>query len=222
MNDRIHAWLDGELPFEALTPQEQAEARAVERAVQAVSEQLTHTAAPDLRAPVMSRLASAPAQPAAVRPAQVRRRTVRAWLHDAIPAGGFGLRPAAALATFSLLIGFALGSLLTGDARSGLNGAMAGIDATAAAPQVFVRFELEAADVSDVRLAGSFTGWEADIEMTPVGDGLWRATVPLEPGVHDYVFILDGDRHVIDPYAPRVADGFGGYSSRLALLDPGS
>jgi hypothetical protein len=45
--------------------------------------------------------------------------------------------------------------------------------------------------------------------------------VPLAPGVYDYSFVVDGKRMVVDPYAPRVADSFGGSNSRLFLLAPG-
>jgi hypothetical protein len=38
--------------------------------------------------------------------------------------------------------------------------------------------------------------------------------------VHDYTFVIDGERMVVDPYAPRVADSFGGSNSRLFLPAP--
>jgi 1,4-alpha-glucan branching enzyme len=51
-------------------------------------------------------------------------------------------------------------------------------------------------------------------------DGVWTILVPLPPGVHDYSFIVDGERWVPDPYAPQVDDGFGGVNSRLTVLTP--
>jgi hypothetical protein len=44
--------------------------------------------------------------------------------------------------------------------------------------------------------------------------------VALEPGVYNYVFVVDGEAMRLDPLAPRVTDGFGGSSSRLAVLAP--
>jgi hypothetical protein len=38
--------------------------------------------------------------------------------------------------------------------------------------------------------------------------------------VHDYAFIVDGERWIADPMAPAVADGFGGLNSRIAVLPP--
>ena len=38
----------------------------------------------------------------------------------------------------------------------------------------------------------------------------WSARIPLEPGRHEYAFVVDGQRWVIDPLAPQVPDaGFG-------------
>lgn len=42
--------------------------------------------------------------------------------------------------------------------------------------------------------------------------------MPLRPGVHDYAFRVDGEHWIIDPAAPRVADGFGGYNSQLSII----
>lgn len=226
MDDRITAWLDDELSFDALDPREQEQARALRSTLDMAAARLAAVPAPDLTSRVMTSLPPVRARGASSRAARAKTASSRdaawgsprawldRWLAGLSTRGAAALRPAAALATFTLLIGFALGTLV---ATRGTGSA----GADAAAPQLFVRFQLEAAGATDVRLAGSFTDWEPRFELTPVDDGQWTVTVPLEPGVHDYVFVLDGDRYVIDPHAARVSDGFGGYSSRLALLDPG-
>jgi hypothetical protein len=213
MDDRIHGWLDGDLPFEALTAQEQAAARSLEATVRAAAGRYAEARAPDLTLPVLAAL-RAEASPASAANGETRARLasyfgrLRARLADALaPSPVLGLRGALALAALALVLGFGLGRILPA----------AGDDA---APVLFVRFELEEAGAMQVRLAGSFSAWEASHELTPVGPGRWAVTVPLEPGVYDYVFVVDGNRHVVDPFAPRVADGFGGFSSRLAILSP--
>lgn len=226
MDDRIHAWLDGELPFEALNDRERDEARALEAWIDAAAARMAAEPVPDLTGRVMAALPAPESfearEPAGPRPGP----RLRAWLHSFVPTGGFAPRPAFALAALALMVGFGLGTLVPGatapppavaDAHHAADTAG---DADSAVPRVFVRFELEATGASDVRLAGSFSGWEARYELTPIGPGRWMVTVPLEPGVHDYVFVVDGERHVVDPYAPRVSDGFGGFSSRLAILAP--
>src|SRR5262245_41362647 len=45
----------------------------------------------------------------------------------------------------------------------------------------------------NVLLVGDFTGWEdSPIELKKLKDGVWKATVPLDPGVHEYRFKVDG------------------------------
>jgi hypothetical protein len=228
MDDRIHAWLDGEIPFDALTAAERTEARALEARILAAAASMARTATPDLTARVMAALPDAvpgrqPSvagrQPSLPAPAAVSAGSrLGSWLQSLVPAGGLAPRPAFALAVLALMVGFGLGTLVPSATPDAPIGPTA--DAEAVVPHVFVRFELQAFGATDVRLAGSFSGWEASHELTPVGPGLWAVTLPLEPGVHDYVFVVDGEHHVVDPYAARVADGFGGYSSRLALLTP--
>ena len=83
---------------------------------------------------------------------------------------------------------------------------------------VFVQFRLHAADASSVRLAGTFTGWQPDSHLHQVSPGVWTTTVLIPPGVHDYAYVVNGERWVADPFTPVIADGFGGQANRLALL----
>ncbi len=51
--------------------------------------------------------------------------------------------------------------------------------------------------------------------------GEWAAEVPLTPGRHEYAFVVDGRRWVIDPLAPQVPDaGFG--PSNAVVVEGGS
>lgn len=44
-----------------------------------------------------------------------------------------------------------------------------------------------------VQLVGDFTAWEQQpIELQRQKDGVWRATVALDPGPHEYRFVVDG------------------------------
>ena len=89
-----------------------------------------------------------------------------------------------------------------------------------ATERVFVQFRLDVGEATAVKLAGSFTGWEAEYALHETAPGVWSILVPLEPGVHDYAFIIDGERWMSDPTAPTVDDGFGGVNSRLSVLLP--
>jgi 1,4-alpha-glucan branching enzyme len=83
-----------------------------------------------------------------------------------------------------------------------------------------VQFRLEASGARHVSLAGTFTNWKPVYELHETAPGLWAITLPLPAGVHDYSFVVDGMRWIPDPYAPQIQDGFGGTSSRLALMTP--
>lgn len=90
----------------------------------------------------------------------------------------------------------------------------------AASPQpVLVRFVLEARGAKEVMLAGSFNDWSTDaVKLEDANqDGLFVATVPLRPGLHEYMFLVDGV-WVTDPaVSERRPDGFGRQNALLRL-----
>ncbi|MEX0912764.1 MAG: glycogen-binding domain-containing protein, partial [Gemmatimonadota bacterium] len=87
-------------------------------------------------------------------------------------------------------------------------------------PTIYVQFRLDAPGAQRVELAGSFTDWAPAHQLHETGAGVWTVVVPLEPGVHDYTFVIDGERWIVDPNAPSVEDDFGGSNSRLFLPAP--
>ncbi|HET7463978.1 MAG TPA: hypothetical protein VFJ82_22165 [Longimicrobium sp.] len=215
--DRIHALLDGELPLEALTPDERDEARALRAFLDAAAEPLRAIRAPaGLAARVMASLPPAPAPAAEPKRARSPLAGVLAWLWNPTPVR-LTLRPAYGLA-FAGLAAAALaiprphpGAVLV---KEPLPSAMASAPAT---PPVYVQFRIRVPDAHQVQLAGTFTGWKPAVSLTRSGTGEWTALVPLRPGVHDYAFVVDGDRWVADPNAPQVDDSFGGTNSRISL-----
>ncbi len=83
-----------------------------------------------------------------------------------------------------------------------------------------VRFVLHAPNAEKVMLVGDFNNWSN--KATPMsdneGNGVWRLTVPLEPGSYRYKFLVDGERWVNDPGADgKINDGFGGFNSLISL-----
>ena len=54
-------------------------------------------------------------------------------------------------------------------------------------------FSIVAPQATTVQLVGDFTEWESNpIGLKRQKDGTWRTTVPLEPGSHEYRFLVDG------------------------------
>lgn len=73
-----------------------------------------------------------------------------------------------------------------------------------------------------VFLAGTFNGWAPGaLEMQKDDKGVYRATVDVAPGRHQYKFVLDGSTWREDPFAPDgwVDDGFGGKNGVVVVPD---
>lgn len=214
--DRIHACLDGELPREALTADELHRLEALETMLAGTTAELRRVAVPDLAASVMAALPTAEVSGTATEPAATTGLLERfgRWIWSPItltlrPAYGFV--GAAALALLLLLPRGGTAPMDPGLFAAGDDGAD---------PRMYVQFRLEVPNASQVALAGSFTEWQPEHELTEISPGVWSTMVPLEPGVYDYTFVIDGEQMVVDPYAPRVADSFGGSNSRLFLPAP--
>jgi hypothetical protein len=225
MNDIIQRYLDGELPRDRLTADGLREVAAFESIASEAAEGYRSMEVPDLTARILDGLP--PAGEATLPGTADRARGgVGEFLRDTLgwlwtprpirfrPAYGF----AVAAALFVLMIRGTDASVPAGpaDAATPVDAA----DARGVAGQLFVQFRLDAPEASSVRLAGSFTGWQPDHVLHRTGSGVWSILLPLEPGVHDYAFVVDGQEWVADPGAPAVDDGFGGSNSRLSILLP--
>ena len=217
MNERIHRVLDGELSRDRLTREEQALLADYEATIAAAGHAVPRHAAPDLTAGVMARIAALQPAPAAhARAAShahpVRRALAWVWTPRPVtirPAWGLGLA-AAAVATL----------LLIPDAADRTPVGTTATPAAATPAEIYVHFRLDAPGANSVQLAGDFTEWEPTYELHEAQPGIWTVIVPLRAGVHDYAFVIDGERWTPDPLATPVDDGFGGQNSRLSLLPP--
>jgi 1,4-alpha-glucan branching enzyme len=72
-------------------------------------------------------------------------------------------------------------------------------------------FELVAPLACSVQLVGDFTSWQDNpVELKRQKDGVWRATVSLDPGPHEYRFVVDGQWHDDTRCGVRSPNPFGG------------
>lgn len=96
--------------------------------------------------------------------------------------------------------------------------------ASATTDSVAVRFILYAPTAHDVAVAGSFNQWDpAAAPLARTGTtGVWTGTLTLPVGQHQYSFVVDGTKFVIDPAAPAVDDGFGRRNSVVAVTAQGA
>ena len=72
-------------------------------------------------------------------------------------------------------------------------------------------FSLRALDAVSVQLVGDFTQWqERPINLQKGAGGVWRTKVNLEPGMHHYRFLVDGEWRDDPECALRTPNPFGG------------
>lgn len=216
MNPRLQQALDGDIEWDALSPREQDAVLRAESAIGEVLGAIPMDPAPDLAPAILSRITARPqlarsdviplSSRGPVAGQRVRRLTSWLWRPHGVT---IGWRPAYALAAAAVLVAV----IASPAVRSGPVPAPH-------ASQVFTQFVLRAPDAKSVSLAGDFTAWQPAYVMTRAEPGVWTVVVPLDPGIHSYSFVVDGERWVPDPMAPAVDDGFGGVNSRVAVLTP--
>jgi hypothetical protein len=195
MNEQLHRYLDGEIPLAALSPELQAEAIQWH-----------------------ARIAEARSQGPAGMPAGLAARIERAlparrrWRR----AVDWALRPRTVRAS-PLALG-AVGAAVVLLVLAPWEDPPPATPASAGAPGVlYVEFVLSAPGARSVAVAGDFTTWSPNVELQDAdGDGVWAGRVAVQPGLHRYMFVVDGSRWVTDPNAARHADD--GFGNRNAVL----
>ncbi len=77
-----------------------------------------------------------------------------------------------------------------------------------------VTFQWTLTEANAVAVVGDFNGWDPHAHALKKGKhGGWKVTVQLEPGTHEYMFVVDGEWRE-DPLNPnRVANPHGGFNS---------
>jgi hypothetical protein len=91
---------------------------------------------------------------------------------------------------------------------------------SAGSEPVTVRLVMVHPKAESVSVAGDFNGWHPD--ATPLrrsADGYWSVSLPLKPGRYHYMFVVDGEEWVTDPFATDVShDDFGADNAVLEVL----
>jgi len=204
MNDELRRHLDGDLAADALPPASRVEAEAWDRMVSSFRRAAPREGAPAwLEQRVMAEIEALP------EPGTPRR--LLDWLLRPAPVR---VSPLAAGLVAAALVAVAL---LPG--RDGPTDADATADASD--PVVYVQFVLEAPTATSVAVAGDFSDWVPAFTLTDSdGDGIWTGRVPVRPGVHGYMFLVDETEWQTDPNAERYRDD--GFGNRNALLAVGA
>lgn len=220
MHPDLQKYIDGDLPREALAPELRAEADAWDRISDAALDLHSDAAPEDLSARVLAALPAAPEQTGRGGPLDwmMRPRTVRVR-----PV--YGLLAAAALAGLLFLPRMLSTSPAATPAavENRESAAVPRAGDVASDAIVYVRFAFTAPAAHSVSLAGDFNDWQPDALplVDADGDGVWIGTFALQPGVHKYMFVVDGERWETDPGAERhMDDGFGMRNALIAITPP--
>ena len=158
-------------------------------------------------------------------PAPTRRLSLVSWLSE---PRGMSLPPfaTAALAAGLVGIGVLRGLAINRDGRKTAEQLPAVAVGQPHLPDSIaaraIKFVLVAPQASKVSLVGDFNEWNSS--ATPLSaqgkDGMWTVYVPLQPGMHTYSFVVDG-QFLADPAAPIAPDdGFGHRNSVVLVKRP--
>lgn len=81
-------------------------------------------------------------------------------------------------------------------------------------------FVFESASAKTVSVAGTFNNWNRDASPLVLSqDGrTWRGRFRMDPGTHQYKFVLNGSEWINDPKGKVAPDGFGNDNSFLFVL----
>ncbi len=204
MNDDLHAWLDGDIDGREMDDDTRRDAELWSRINASLRSDVPGPAPAWIESRVMAQVRAKAG--AGTRPGLL------AWLRRPLT---FRLSPLAVGGLAAAVL-----ALVTIPPWIASDGSAPTVDPES--PVVYVQFSLDAPGARTVAVSGDFNQWTADAAMDdPDGDGVWTLRVPLEPGVHEYMFVVDGERWVTDPLAERYADdGFGNRNAVLAVPLP--
>lgn len=195
MDNRLQAYLDGDLPLDQLPVELREKAEAWDVLLEEVRATAPAGAPLGLDSRIEEALGSMPG----------RRRA--GWIDWLLRPRMIPVPPAAALAVATAVM-VVVGVLST-----------AGSDDAISESRVYVQFVVDAPAAETVHLVGDFTEWRPTVELEDAdGDGVWSGRVPLRPGVHEYMFVIDGADWVTDPNAASYQDdGFGQQNAIVAV-----
>ncbi len=203
MNKELQAYLDGEISLSQLPAELRAEAERWDRLLAEAREIGPHGAPAGLEARIVRAL-----------PARRRRPTWRRAAAWAVRPRSVSISPLAGLAAAAVLAFLLVWPRGEGTPPEGTP--------TPETPTIFVQFVLEAPSARSVAVAGDFNAWTPQLVLNDSdGDGVWTGRLALKPGVHQYMFVIDGSEWETDPKADRyVDDGFGNRNAVLVIPQP--
>ncbi|MCK5833372.1 hypothetical protein KAH81_06855 [bacterium] len=85
-----------------------------------------------------------------------------------------------------------------------------------------VKFILGSSGAKEVFITGGFNRWSPDSDpMVKSADGKWTIVLKLEPGIHQYKFVVDGNWMPDSKNSAYIDDNYGGLNSVFVLKENG-
>ncbi|HPS19809.1 MAG TPA: glycogen-binding domain-containing protein [Candidatus Omnitrophota bacterium] len=82
-----------------------------------------------------------------------------------------------------------------------------------------VDFELFAPEAKTVVVTGSFSSWDTKgVAMAKNKSGLWKTSVDLCAGKHEYKFVVDGQWRIDPANNKTINNGYGSVNSLLEVI----
>jgi len=82
-----------------------------------------------------------------------------------------------------------------------------------------VDFELEDAEATKVSLVGTFNDWNKTANPMKKEDGVWKCTLKLKPGKHEYQFVVNDTDWIVDPKSDKNANNK--YEGKNSIIEVG-
>lgn len=71
-----------------------------------------------------------------------------------------------------------------------------------------------------VQIKGTFNNWNSNSLNLNYNNGLWSGEIYTAEGSHQYVYVINGNKEIRDPYnKDSVSNGMGGYNSRFIFKE---
>jgi len=81
-----------------------------------------------------------------------------------------------------------------------------------------VTFEYDNSKAEKVSVVGDFNDWNKDKNPMQLEGGVWKTSIPLKKGRHEYKFVINGTDWITDPKCSQnVPDKYGGKSSVIEV-----
>lgn len=93
-----------------------------------------------------------------------------------------------------------------------------GIPSAMQGKEQVVEFTYNAPMAKKVCLAGKFNSWNtSSLPMKKGKDGIWRISIKLQPGRHEYKYFVDNAWAQNEPCSDKVPNAFGTYNCVMGV-----